>query len=369
MSSFLLSLSFLLIATSAYSAQIEIATYNVENLFDAQHEEGKNDFEFLPKDDPRFIAWCNDGKKKNRWKKYSCSYPKDWSSRKLNLKIQRIASVFFQRQQEKGSLPDIIALTEIENLKVVKKLAKVMNFSGATATESDNSRGVDVGLIFQESPYLKYLFQRSYKAQTEHPSRKILEAVFMVNKTHRLFVYVNHWPAQFLPAKHRISVAKQLRSLIEKRQKQYPKAAFIATGDFNVNTNDKPHPFNHVLYKGDARLFDLHSTYLKERQKNKKLPKIRKGSYFYKKALQWYLLDRFLVSQNLLDKKGTEVRISDYEIYAHPKMLYDYTHKDYKTGKVLGKASQIPKRYNWQTLDREKLGYSDHLPVFMKLDL
>ena len=27
---------------------MKIMTYNVENLFDTQHDEGKNDFDFLP---------------------------------------------------------------------------------------------------------------------------------------------------------------------------------------------------------------------------------------------------------------------------------------------------------------------------------
>ena len=43
---------FVFILNSAYSADFTIMTYNVENLFDAVHDEGQNDWEYLPKEHP-----------------------------------------------------------------------------------------------------------------------------------------------------------------------------------------------------------------------------------------------------------------------------------------------------------------------------
>ena len=46
------SLLVILMSFSLHAKTVEIMSYNVENLFDAKHDEGKIDWSFLPKDVP-----------------------------------------------------------------------------------------------------------------------------------------------------------------------------------------------------------------------------------------------------------------------------------------------------------------------------
>ena len=53
---FLCSLLFVILTLTLYSQSMKIMTYNVENLFDTQHDSLKNDKEFLPNSD---LRWTN----------------------------------------------------------------------------------------------------------------------------------------------------------------------------------------------------------------------------------------------------------------------------------------------------------------------
>ena len=353
----------------AHSAQLEIASYNVENLFDASHEEGKNDFEFLPADHPEFINWCSDEPDRNKWKKRACSKPNNWTDAKLEMKLDQIAGVFSQRFEESGNYPDILALVEIENFDVVQRLAHKMGFAGAIASEGEDPRGVDVGLIFNENENFEFMAFETHLPQTDYPSRPILEVMFRLQNGQPLFVYVNHWPAQFAPVIERLRMAEQLKDLIQQRAFEFPNASFVATGDFNVKSSDSPHPFRDVLYYDNSvNLRDIHSSYRRYQSNNSSAQSQKAGTYYYTGDMAWILLDRFFVSEDLLDHTGVDVRIDSYEIFATPEMLREYTKYDNETREIVGRARNIPDRYDFRTSNEENLGFSDHLPIFISLE-
>ena len=106
-----------------------VAFYNQENLFDTIHDEGKNDYDFLP-----------DG-----------SY--HWNSHKYNNKLANMSRVLSElcTDRVKGGAA-FIGLSEVENARVLEDLVaqpalkekgfKFIHFEG------DDRRGVDVAALY-----------------------------------------------------------------------------------------------------------------------------------------------------------------------------------------------------------------------------
>ena len=94
-------LALLLISVSAYAGgpkRYVLGFYNVENLFDTYHDDGKNDYEFLP-----------DGKNK-------------WTEPKYEKKLHNIATVIKAMADENKAFHTVLGLSEIENRHVLEDL-------------------------------------------------------------------------------------------------------------------------------------------------------------------------------------------------------------------------------------------------------
>jgi len=97
-------------------------TYNVENLLDTTHDEGKDDYTFLPlklkKTHPECLAACK--KNQSPYREKEC-LETDWSDEILETKLTRLAESIGQINNGQG--PDIQILEEVENLHVLNMLA------------------------------------------------------------------------------------------------------------------------------------------------------------------------------------------------------------------------------------------------------
>ena len=78
------------------SNEIKIMGYNVQNLFDAEHDEGKNDYEFLPKSskwkkycDPKIKPITTENMLFNFGWVQAC-FDTDWTAKKVAQKLERI---------------------------------------------------------------------------------------------------------------------------------------------------------------------------------------------------------------------------------------------------------------------------------------
>ena len=94
-------------------------SYNLNNLFDAQDDVGKDDKAYLPivlKNNDDHIMGClqvNNSKWRNE-----CLFL-DWSEEVVQRKISNISDLLISMGE---SQPDIIAIQEIENLNVLRML-------------------------------------------------------------------------------------------------------------------------------------------------------------------------------------------------------------------------------------------------------
>ncbi len=343
--------------------QIEIMAYNVENLFDTLHDEGKEDWTFLPSK----TEGKNEACAKVKYKKYrdEC-FETDWNDEKLETKLEQIKDVLIR---ERSALPDVLALVEIENENVISLLAKKLGYNQFTVSNSPDERGVDLALLWNESK-LKKVAKKEHeiksKALEGRATRNILEVEFLVVGKHPLTVFVNHWPSQGNKNESRVDAAKIMMKRVKEIQKKSPAMAIVSTGDFNVIDTNRPDPFFSVV---EAQgLLDVHGLVMESKDIDYRVKVTYPlGTYFYGKSMQWNLLDRFFISKNLNDGKGLDLVIKSYQIYA-PKFIttqYEYYHKtDHHYGSTV---QGVPRRYEHNTARSSKAGFSDHFPIIMKL--
>lgn len=359
-----LSLFFILFSslTHAATSSIEIMSFNVENLFDAAKDEGKDDWTFLPNKTKGKKEEC----KKIRNDKYrkEC-LDTDWTEKKVQIKynqIQRIVS------RDGKKFPDLLALQEVENGNVVSGLAKQMGFSRSITTNGPDKRGVDVALLVRETDSLKVVGFKEHIVEGEtlkgKPTRPVLEVELSLDGQ-SLFVFVNHWPSQSNPSLSRLAAAQTVMKRVEKILDQNEKSMIVVTGDFNTLDGEFPHPFFSGLLEGE-KLVDINSTYMSDRSIDYKTKeKMPLGTYFYMPKMQWNMLDHFFVSKNMMDKKDWDADLYSFQIYA-PK--FDQENKVYKKGHMKGsQVSGAPLGYRHTARDTKSAGYSDHFPVVMQI--
>jgi endonuclease/exonuclease/phosphatase family metal-dependent hydrolase len=352
--------------------EIKLMSYNVENLFDWEHDEGNTDWEYLPINHPL----------KERCKEISVGfyreacYKTDWTEGRARLKVSQLKRVV----DVQGELPDVLGLAEVENEKIVAVLAEELGYERFKVTHGPDERGIEVALLFNETR-LRMLSSRSIpvifeeESHKEKPTRDILGVYFEVRATGDILaVYVNHWPSQSATSPKRVRAALALRKAVDEDSGQYPnRFHYVAMGDFNTIQADDPHPIETVLSDRawNHRASNVHATYWAESYKQDPQgmkDKMPLGTYFYKRDLQWNLLDLFLVGPTLTDGERLEVRPETYRIVG-PKFATEPFVFTYDNGKAQQEVPvlSIPLRQNRASTSAADAGYSDHFPIVVKL--
>jgi endonuclease/exonuclease/phosphatase family metal-dependent hydrolase len=140
-------------------------------------------------------------------------------------------------------------------------------------------------------------------------------------------------------------------------------------GDFNTIAEDHPHPIKSVLDNkaNPHRLIDVHEAYAKDHSisiADKRAQPI--GTYFFAAQMQWNVLDRFLVSENLFNQKGLKISLADYRIHATAVNTQDY-HYRYRDNFHFGSVIRgTPWASSTHATGSHDAGYSDHFPVVAK---
>ena len=117
-----------------------IGFYNLENLFDTYHDEGKNDYEYLP-----------DG-------------ANQWTEAKYEKKLHNMASVIRAIKDDNKVWHAVLGVSEIENRHVLEDLVSQPEIADAhfqiVHYDGPDRRGVDVALLYRPSVF-KVLESRS----------------------------------------------------------------------------------------------------------------------------------------------------------------------------------------------------------------
>ena len=357
----ILSLVCVLFAFNVNAKSVQIMSYNVENLFDAKHDEGKNDWSFLPKDAPGKKEAC--AKEKSKYRRNEC-YDADWTEEKVEMKLAQIVDVITKERQ---GTADFLGLIEVENGEVVGRLAKKLGYENMEITSSPDFRGVDVALLYKTNAEIKKISRAEHVVPVDYPSRNILEVEFTVGG-HPLTIFVNHWPSLANPDSWRIKAAEVLANRTKEILAKNPKMSIVAVGDFNTIDTNNPHPFKTVLFK-DNLFIDAVEAFKADKSVSedvkKKLPE---GTYYFPPKDQWNHLDHIFYTSELVNGSGLKVYLSSFEIYlpsfALKEMKKGLGSEDEKDRKIF----MVPNRFNTEAKTRDKMGFSDHFAVVVKLN-
>lgn len=305
--------------------QLSVAFYNVENLFDTQDDPDTFDEEFTP------------------------SGKKNWTQDRYEEKLSNLSKVI---QAMDSFVPDVIGLAEIENLKVLEDLAQQPGLKEVgykiVHKDSPDGRGIDVALLYNPAKInvsdVSYI--RSTLPVGDRPQTRLVlhaEGTFGEETIH---FYVNHWPSrsggQRETEANRLTVAYNVKEDVSQVMEEDPQALVVLMGDFNDHPNDRSVRTILDACKADCELENLMWDLSKQGQ----------GSYNYRG--KWGALDQFIVSPNLVDGTQTEVDIASVKFVKHDWMMYVNDEGVAYPNRTYGG----PNYYG---------GYSDHLPIYMKL--
>jgi endonuclease/exonuclease/phosphatase family metal-dependent hydrolase len=358
--------------------QLHIVSYNVQNLFDTIPESSKdhlpaqdrdkNDWEYVPLGTAGKVENCN--KQDARYRRYCLET--DWKPSRLEIKLDQIRKAILENS---NSMPDMLALIEVENSDVVEMLKKELGYDHFAMTTSPDKRGIDVALLYNLKEEVEVLNkEKVFEEHVVHgdytknfPTRNILEVRFLV-KGAPLSIFVNHWPSQRGPTAARADAANTVKNVVNKRKAEGQKFSAIVLGDFNVvPKNDNPNPLKTVLESGKNPLSNVHELFLNARSISKSSKsKLSKGTYFYKKDYVWNMLDLFYITQNLRNGQGLDIDLSSYEIY-NKGITTSFTVRKPGDPRDGQKIRKIPLRYRHTAATAAKAGFSDHFPISIKL--
>lgn len=325
------------------SAQKKIAVYavgfyNLENLFDYTHDEGKNDYQYLP-----------DG-----------SYR--WNEMKYAHKLQNMSKVLAEMGTD--VLPGVgcafIGVSEVENAHCMEDLVaqpalKERNFK-FVHVEGPDRRGVDCALIYNPALFkvrdVKLVpYKQELEKDSAYKTRGFLTVSGEIAGEH-VAAIVCHWPSRAATSFYRESAGRQVRVVKDSLLRDDPNCKVFVMGDMNDDPTNKS--MTEMLgAKGEIENVGAGEMY---NPWYNILVKQCTGTLQYRGA--WNLFDQIVMTPNLLNKKGAK-DFSTLKFFKNQIFRRDYLFQ------TEGKYKGAPKRTHaggvW--LD----GYSDHLPVVVYL--
>ncbi|KFL35071.1 endonuclease [Sulfurospirillum sp. SCADC] len=286
--------------------EFKVATYNVENLFDAT-------------------------KNSSEYEEYQPGPKHGWSEAMLQRKVNNLARVI-------GDInADIIVLAEVENKAVLQKLNTALGNKAYPYLFYPTKKE----RVFIETALLsRFPIEKSSTIALHNQARGIHRVTVSVDAK-ALDLYINHWPAFIEKEDERLVYAKTLHTILEKEKGR----EYILLGDFNSPYQEQRRHWGmglvHFLQAGDqkAPLYNLWY----------ELPQNRRYSHSYGK--QKNALDHIIIPKSLMDHKSIEYTPDSFNVFVRPYMLDE---------------NGNPNR--WQISNKGRgehlgSGFSDHLPI------
>lgn len=305
-----------------------VAFYNLENLFDTIHDDGKNDYDFLP--DGRYA----------------------WNTTKYEAKLKNLAHVLSELSRGKVTQgPACIGVAEVENKRVLDDLLKQLALSQYRYVhyEGPDERGIDCALLYDSLQFQVKHSKLVYSAPFEGDTTDLTRGFLVVDGSlagERLCLIVNHWPSRGSGEEYRIHAARQVKALKDSLFREDRHLKLIVMGDLNDD------PMDESLQVLGAR---------KDREQVgeqefynpwwKTLEDDGIGTLCYRG--KWNLFDQIVLTRPLLEGQGgllydgNEVFRPDY-LFQHDDKYEGYPLRTHGGRKWLN-------------------GYSDHLPTIVYL--
>ena len=312
---------------------MSVATYNVENLFDLK----------------------KDGYKYKEYKPYSKSL---WNQKNYKIKLNNIAKVI------KDINEDIIAFQDIHSLQALKDLKLVLKQKGLYykyhAIADKKPTAIKVAILSK----IPFVYSKELPVTYSYKYRNIQEIKLTID-SQELYIFNNHWKSKAGPESMRIVSAKILRKRIS--EIGYDKNIIIL-GDFNSHYQEN------IIFKKKRKHNDTNGkTGINDVLKSKYQIDLAKNTNYRKNSFYnlWYdtdeknrysyifrgkkeALDNILISQSLLKKTGIHYKNNSIKNFSKDYLFY----KEKYINRWKVSRGKIKKH--------KGKGYSDHLPVMAK---
>lgn len=307
-----------------------MAFYNLENLFDTIDDPSIRDEEFLP-----------DSKT-------------PWNTERYQKKLENMSNVI--AALDSNQPVPIVGLCEVENKTVLHDLVNTPKLKPADYSiihyNSPDERGIDVAMLYRDqffTPLQSEPISVDFPFDTDNKTRDILYVKGMIAKD-TFHLFVNHWTSRWGGRKetdpHRAYIAEILKGITDSLFRIEESANIVIMGDLNDNPNDRSvaDVLNAKMAEKNVRPKQLYNL-----SYNKFLE--GEGTLYWK---SWDMFDQIIVSSNLLKNKRMP--------YVSPKEQFIF-----KPDWIMFKPEEGKARPN-RTKGRNYYGgYSDHLPVYIRL--
>jgi len=319
-----------------------VVFYNQENLFDTFDDPVINDEEFTPEG------------------------VKHWTMAKYQKKIANMSKVFFDLAKEVRAYPTIIGVSETENRHVLEDLVSTPNLLKANYQivqyDSPDARGVDCALFYRPDKF-KLLWSKPIKtiipSRPDFRTRDILAVCGTIDNELFCF-FVNHWSSRWGGSEQssflREGAATTLKHFADSLQIAQPGIKMVMMGDLNDDPQDKS--VHEVLgAKEEPKMVGKNGYF----NPFFNILKAGFGSLGYQDA--WNLFDNIIVNANLLNAPKGSIALKQNKTDKYH--FYGYIFKRKYMIQQEGRYKNYPFRtFSGNTFQN---GYSDHLPVYIKI--
>ncbi len=341
--------------TATVSAQIKhkkhtVMFYNFENLFDTIDTPDVSDSEFTP------------------------TSSKKWNTAKYKKKLHNLERVIYGVTRQNRSFPIVVGISEIENRGVLEDLLMEPKMAKANYQiahfDSPDKRGIDVAFFYRPDQF-ELEGSRPYAVQPESDRRDretgelvpylTRDVLAMWGKVdgEKVFFMCNHWPSRYGGAKKsapaRAAAAQVVRHITDSLAVNEPATKVVIMGDMNDDPRDAS--MSEVLGAAAS------PTNLPAQGLFNPFYQIHKDGYgtlCYRG--NWNLFDNIIVSNNLVNDAAGKLKIVPSK-----KGYYGYIYKKRFMMTPRGQYKGYPLR-TWSGTNFLN-GYSDHLPVYIHLQV
>lgn len=325
-----------------------IGFYNLENLFDTYHDEGKNDYEYLP-----------DGKNQ-------------WTEAKYTKKLTNMAQVIAAMAQDNGRFHTVLGVSEIENRHVLEDLVLEPAIAAANYEiihyDGPDRRGVDVALLYRPDQFLVLASESipftfapsaidfsewSQEEMDRFKTRDVLMVRGLIDGDMFAF-FVAHLPSRIGGKGQdlRPRGAEIIYQRAMELEKEFPGIKIVVMGDMNDNPTDE----SMVKYmRGKETIAevedgDFFSPFLS-------MLKAGYGSLAYRG--EWNIYDIILVNKALANPSDKSLKLMQINKNGFYGRVF---HKDFMT-----QQSGQYKGQPFRTFSNGAFigGYSDHYPTYI----
>ncbi len=347
------ALLLLVVTVTAYAKGNKVARgyvigfYNVENLFDTYHDEGKNDYEYLP-----------DGA--NRW-----------TDARYSRKLHNIATVVKAMAEENKTFHTILGLSEVENRHVLEDLVIQPEIADANYQivhyDGPDRRGVDVALLYRpdqfkllESKTIPFdfnskdiTFGMDKDSQRNFRTRDILLARGEI-KGEMFAFFVAHLPSR-LGGKGGDLRSRGAEIIYEnsvRLMNEYPGIKIVVMGDMNDNPTDESMTVylrgkENTADVGKQDFFSPFTSMLKDGY----------GSLAYRG--EWNIYDIILANEALVNAPKGSLRIVTVVKGKYYGRVFSQPFMTQQTGQYKGTPFRTYSGGSYIG------GYSDHYPTYI----